>query len=231
MHAVAGPDGRQGSARGRGLLQVLAARLLAARLLTPALLVAACGGRTPPSRGCGDVIGAWSAPVDGVRARLVTTRAAGVRGVSLDVENTGGEPRELRWLGYLDAGFATFRLLDGAGHEPPPVLAWGGNALGGALREVLPVGRAVRHVIGRDLVVVSQGRRLVRIGAFGGGWELPADGAPRFLAARLASDPSVSPTLRLEVDPERELSTHPDAEPPHGRPWAGPLDVPPVCVD
>jgi hypothetical protein len=201
-------------------------------LCTIYLLVslAACGAHRPGR--CGDTVGAWSAPVDGLRARLITSGARADRAalrVDLEVEAVAG-PRAIHWVGMLDLGYATFALDDAAGATVAAALAWGGNGPGGAFREVVP--GAVRHLVATNLFVASEGRRLIRIGAFGGGWPMPTDGAPRYLRARVTgAAPGPDELEAYVVDPAIGSLGARGADTEPAPAWVGALDVPAVCVE
>ena len=192
--------------------------------------LAACGAHRPGR--CGDTVGAWSAPVDGLRARLITSGARADRAalqVDLEVEAVAG-PRAIHWVGMLDLGYATFALDDAAGAPVAAALAWGGNGPGGAFYEAV-VGR-VRHQVASNLFVPVDGRRLIRIGAFGGGWPMPNDATPRYLRARVTGAAAGPDELEVYVaEPAvgslgaRAVSAAPAPA------WVGTLDVPAVCVE
>ncbi|MBL8623677.1 MAG: hypothetical protein JNK64_20380 [Myxococcales bacterium] len=200
--------------------------------LVVALALTACGAHRPGR--CGDTVGAWSAPVDGLRARLITSGARADRAalqVALEIEPVAG-PRTIHWTGMLDLGYVTFALDDAAGAPVPAALAWGGNGPGGSFREALPA--RVRHLVATNLFVPVDGRRLVRIGAFGGGWPMATDGTSRRLRARVTGAAPASDELEAYVvDPAvgslgaRVVGADAAAAPA----WVGTLDVPAVCVD
>ncbi len=202
-------------------------------------LVAACRGpdvpRAPaPPAPCGDTVGAWSAPVDGLRARLITSGARADRAslqVALELEPVAG-PRAIHWAGMLELGYVTFALDDAAGAPVAAVLAWGGNGPSGSFREALR--GPVRHLVASNLFVPVDGQRLVRIGAFGGGWPMATDGTSRRLRARLTgAAPAPDELEAYVVDPAvvslgaRVVGADAAAPPA----WIGALDVPAVCVD
>lgn len=196
-----------------------------------ALALTACGAHRPGR--CGDTVGAWSAPVDGLRARLITSGARPDRAalqVALEIEPVAG-PRTIHWTGMLDLGYVTFALDDAAGAPVPAALAWGGNGPGGSFAEVIP--GAVRHRVASNLFVPVDGRRLVRIGAFGGGWPMATDGAPRRLRARVTGAPPAADEFEAYVvDPAvGSLGARPAATAPAAPAWVGTLEVPAVCVD
>lgn len=129
--------------------------------------------------------GAWSATAGDVRGRLVRS---GDR-IELELENASQQPHELRWDG-THLGFATFRLDDASGVEvPEPSWRYGGNEMVGSQSLQLPPG-TTRVVIGDPIYGSMMGHRTIRIGAFWGR-ELPDDGSPRFLRARVAADPAI----------------------------------------
>lgn len=120
------------------------------RLLTTCVIacLAACGAHRPGR--CGDTVGAWSAPVDGLRARLITSGARADRAalqVDLEVEAVAG-PRAIHWTGMLDLGYVSFALDEAAGAPVAAALAWGGNGPGGSFSEAV-AGR-VRHRVAND---------------------------------------------------------------------------------
>lgn len=202
------------------------------RLLTTCVIacLAACGAHRPGR--CGDTVGAWSAPVDGLRARLITSGARADRAalqVDLEVEAVAG-PRAIHWTGMLDLGYVSFALDEAAGAPVAAALAWGGNGPGGSFSEAV-AGR-VRHRVASNLFVPVDGRRLIRIGAFGGGWPMPNDGAARALRARVTGAAPGPDELEAYVaDPAdgslgaRSVSAAPAPA------WVGTLDVPAVCVE
>jgi len=159
-----------------------------------------------------DATGAWSSAVAGLRGRLVRT---GER-VELELDNVSARPLELHWAGYRLA-FATFRLDDASGAEvPEPDWRYGGNEATGRQHLLLATG-TTRVVVGDPIFGEVSGRRTVRIGAFWGR-EMPADGSPRFLRARvIGAQPSSG-----ELDPATSAA--------RGVVWLGSLDVPPVCL-
>jgi hypothetical protein len=176
---------------------------------------------------CGDVVGAWSSTVNGLRGRIVTSGSKPDRSsldIFLELENVSGqEPIELHFTGTLPLGFIAFRLDDAAGTDREPDWRFGGNAPTGEARALFPAGQVIRYSVHRGTFVSMMGKRALRIGAFWGR-ELPSDSSKRFLRAVITAGP-----------------THPDAvtyagdelvrTPPRARVWSGTLDVPGVCID
>lgn len=187
---------------------------------------------------CGDVVGTWSEPVDGLRGRLLTSGSQADRSslrVEVELENVGTTPLAIHWDGYVSLGYATFRLDDEAGAEvPEPDWRLGGNAPGGSLREVIPVAETVRHVVGDVFARFNDGR-ILRIGAFWGR-EMPTDGSRRFLRAQLSGRAPRPDDLLVQPGEGEEGGTTVGAPPgpsaqTEARAWIGPLEIPAVCVD
>lgn len=185
----------------------------------------------PTADRCGDVEGAWSSPVDGLRGRILTSRAQPDRSslrVEVELENVSAEPLAIHWDGYVNLGFVTFRLDDEAGAEvPEPDWRLGGNEPGGSLREVIPAGGTVRHAIG-EVFARFDGRRILRIGAFWGR-EMPTDGARRFLRGQVVGRAPRPGDLLVETEGD-ELTVR-DSAGTDARAWTGPLELPAVCID
>ncbi len=182
--------------------------------------------RTAPPTPCGDVVGAWSPVVSGLRARLVTSGSTPDRSaldVTLEVENTGDEAAELSWSGPIALGFAKFRLDDGQGNDVEPAWAFGGNELTGDVRAIFRAKKTVRYDVHRGAFARMSGKRALRIGAFWGR-ELPTDGSRRFLGATITAGP------RHADAPVYEGSDI-VRDPPRTRAFAGTIAVPAVCVD
>jgi hypothetical protein len=180
------------------------------------------------SRPCGDINGAWSPVVNGLRARLVTSGSKPDRSaldITLEIENVGGEPIELAWSGYIPLGFASFRLDDEQGRDIEPAWRFPGNAPGGDVRALFRANKTVRYEVHRGAFVTMMGKRALRIGAFWGR-ELPTDGTNRFLRATITGGSPHDGDLRYAYEGNDLVR-----DPPRARLFIGNLDVPPVCVD
>lgn len=177
---------------------------------------------------CGNVVGAWSMVVNGLRARLVTSESKPDRSaldIDLEVENVSPqEPIELHWTGYVTLGFATFRLEDAAGSDAEPPWRFAGNSAAGPTRGLFPAGKVIRYVVHRGPFATMNGRRALRIGAFWGR-ELPSDGSkPFFLRAVVTAGPTHSNAPTYEGD--QLVRT-----PAPARVWTGTLEIPAVCIE
>ncbi len=182
---------------------------------------------------CGDVTGAWSSVVGGLRGRLVTSgsRADGsALRVTVELQNVSGAgPLEIHWSGRPQAGFLTFRLDDAAGAEvPEPPWRLGGNEPGGNLRETIPPTGTVRRDVADNVLERFNGERILRIGAF---WarQMPSDGSRRALRATVTGEaPSDAGTLVYSAEGGAVRTASPSDE--RGRVWTGSLELPAVCV-
>jgi hypothetical protein len=175
---------------------------------------------------CGDVIGAWSQTVNGLRARLVTSGSKPDRSaldITLEIENVSDQPIEMHWTGYIPLGFASFRLDDTQGKDIEPAWRFGGNAPSGDVRAIFRPKKTIRYDVHRGAFVPTMGNRALRIGAFWGR-ELPGDGTKRFLRATITAGPAHRNASAYEGN---DL-VH---DPPPARVFAGTLEVPAVCVD
>ncbi|MDP3276704.1 MAG: hypothetical protein Q8Q09_16010 [Deltaproteobacteria bacterium] len=162
---------------------------------------------------CGDVAGAWSESVGGLRGRVITSgsRADGsALRVTLELHNESVAERvTLRWAGRPEVGFVVPDLEDAQGASvPEPAWRLPGNEFGvNGVRHIAP-GQTVALDFAGNLFERGGLGRIVRIGAF---WarEMPLGGPQRY--------------LRLRV-PQAVGTTA-------GRAWTGPLVLPRVCVD
>jgi hypothetical protein len=184
---------------------------------------AAAPSTSPP---CGDVTGAWSQVVGGLRARLVTSGSKPDRSaldITLEIENVGGDAIELPWSGYVPLGFATFRLDDAQGNDIEPAWRFGGNSPSGDVRAIFRPKKTMRYDVHRGTFVTMMGKRALRVGAFWGR-ELPTDGSKRFLRATItagAPHPNAPAYEANEIVPD----------PPNSRVFSGTLEIPPVCIE
>jgi hypothetical protein len=188
---------------------------------------------------CGDVVGAWSPVVGGLRGRLVTSGSRADRSalrLALELENVSGRgPLEVNWNGSIQIGFAAFELADATGAlVPEPAWRWGGNESVGHARVIMPSSGVVQFVVADNLFAPMMGRRAMRLGAFWGR-EMPTDGSRRFLRARVTGvAPPVHTWVQVEIPAVdgggmSVRAAAPDE--PSGHTWIGTLDVPAVCVD
>ena len=157
----------------------------------------------------------WSVVVDGVRGRLVVTRAPEHAGkpqlhIDLELENVRDTamPAEIRWGSFED--MVKFSLEDAAGRALPAI-APGGNSL--AIPDYwqpLPIRAALRVPISRNAYeYVSAGRTLFRPLVFQA-WEL--------------TDPPPGPLyLRATFTPARSDEANRNV-------WTGPLELPRVAL-
>lgn len=180
----------------------------------------------PVSAGCGDVVGAWSPVVNGLRARLVTTGSKpdhSALDVALEIENVGGDVIELPWSGDVGLGFATFRLDDAQGKDIEPAWRFGGNSFTGDVRAIFRPKKTIRYDVHRGAFATMNGKRALRIGAFWGR-ELPNDGSRRFLGATItAGTPKPDAPAYEGVEIVRD--------PPRAKVFSGTLQVPAVCIE
>ena len=191
------------------------------------------GGTAMPSspstsRPCGDVTGAWSPVVSGLRARLVTSgsiRDRSALDITLEIENVSADMIDLSWTGSIPLGFARFHLDDASGKDIEPAWRFGGNELTGDVRAIFRPHQTVRYRIHRGAFVTMMGKRALRIGAFWGR-ELPTDGSKRFLRATLTGGPPHAKAIPYAYEGDDLVR-----DPPSARPFSAALDVPPVCVD
>jgi hypothetical protein len=181
---------------------------------------------TDASAPCGDVVGAWSPVVSGLRARLVTSGSQADHSalhIVLEVENVSGHgPLAVDWEGYIPFGFVTFRLEDAAGTDREPAWALGGNSPSGKIRAIFPPNKVVSYVIHDSTFGSMMGGRILRIGAFWGR-ELPSNGSRRFLRARVTGSPALVAAVTYEGEEPAATSTPASV-------WVGSLDVPLVCI-
>ncbi len=146
--------------------------------------------------------GAWSAPVAGLRGRLVVVRLADSEGhrqagLDLELENVRdvADAIQIAWEGA--SSMLDFTLEDAAGHAVPR-LALGGNELVVPARLALPPGATLRLRISRGLY---ESAKLVRPTSFQG-WEIRPD-TPKtlYLRATFAPPGSKVRTERLWTGP------------------------------
>lgn len=176
---------------------------------------------------CGDVVGAWSSVVNGLRGRLVTSGSRRDRlalRVVIELENDSGSLLEIDWTGRIHVGFATFHLEDEHRKEvPEPGWQFGGNeAASGQLRTPLAPTGVAQRVVGDKVLLPFNGGRAIRIGAFWGR-DMPTDGSRRFLRATVRGGPLLPDALAYEGDSFVEKA-------PRGRAWVGALELPAVCI-
>lgn len=172
---------------------------------------------------CGDVVGAWSSVVDGLRARLVTSGSKPDKSslrIVLEIENVSDQPLEIHWDG-LYLGFQTFRLEDATGNDVEPPWRLPGNAPSGKVRAVFPPAKVVTYELHRGPFEKMKDARILRIGAF---WGRELDGSRRLLRSKVMGVPKLEGAAAYEG---QELATNV----PPGRVWTGPLEVPGVCVE
>lgn len=196
------------------------------------VVVLGCAGAPAASYGterCGDVEGAWSAPVDGLRGRLVTSGSRAdhtALRVDVELENVGDAPLAIHWDGRPSLGFVTFALADRSGADvPDPPWRLGGNEPGGSMAEVIGAHATVRHTI-PNVFDRFDGGRIVRIGAFWG-MPMPEDGA--LLRGTVAGREGAPDDLGVVPGDEVLVRGEPIAA--GLRTWRGPLELPPVCLD
>ena len=205
----------------------------AASTSEPATAPAAISEAAPAAAsGCGATTGAWSAAVDGLRARLV--RAGGPEdgtplslAIEIEIENISGEALDIHWSGPPH-GFSTFRLDDEDGAEvPEPPWRLGGNEAVGDFRAYIAPHSAVRTEV-QGIITRFDDAPIVRIGAF---WarELPAVGRRILHAAIAGGAPAANEVLVVRGE-DGTVIRQVEPTDPVGRTWTGPLDVPGVCV-
>jgi hypothetical protein len=194
--------------------------------------LSACGAASPEPRAverretvafetrgeCEGGAGAWSEAVDGLRGRVVFSDTE--PHLVIELENVSAQPIALHWDGSPSVGFATFALRDGAGNEPMPDWAFGGNEMTGSLALVLPAGaRNTRDAMASFSTGLAGETRVLRIGAFWGR-ALPDDGSPRYLSARVVSRA-----------PGAGDTTEDGSAITGATPWTSALELPAVCID
>lgn len=186
------------------------------------------GGARTASAACGDATGAWSAPVSGLRARLVSSGSKPDRSaldIALEIENVSGEAVDLSWSGAIPTGFTRFRLDDAQGNDLEPDWRFGGNEPTGDTRALFPAKKTIRYDIHKGAFTMMMGRRALRIGAFWGR-ELPSDGSKRLLRATIAASAS-----RVAASDFGYEGTELVRSPPPARAFTGTLEVPPLCIE
>lgn len=184
---------------------------------------------------CGNVAGAWSPPVNGLRARLITSDSRADRSalrIVLELENVSPRALEIHWRGRPDAGFARPHL-DDASHTEVPVagVVFGGNEMTGSMRAPIAVHGVLRATVADNAFQRIGGIRHVRVGSF---WsrQMPTDGSPRFFRMRIEGD-SADPAGEtvLETGATGASVAVRANRAPTGEAWRGAIDVPSVCVD
>ncbi len=187
------------------------------------------------ARRCGNVVGEWSPPVDGLRARLITSDSRADHSalrIVIELENVSPRVLEIHWRGRPDIGFARPHL-DDASHTEVPVagMVFGGNEMTGSMRAPIAVHGVLRAIIAQNAYQRIGGIRHLRIGSF---WsrQMPTDGSPRFFRVRIegdAPDPAGEAVLETDATGASVAVQAPHA--PTGDAWRGAIDVPAVCVD
>lgn len=185
-------------------------------------------GATPredASTVCGDVVGAWSMVVGGLRGRLVTSGSkpdGSALDITLEIENVSGQgPLELHWEGNMTEGFASFRLDDEAGHEQQE-MGVGGSLITGSCRATLQPTKIARFPLHRGAFEGVAGRRTLRLRVF---WmrELPSDRSRRFLRGQVTGGPAIRRARDCDGGGQAPKGRR-------GRVWIGSLELPAVCI-
>jgi len=220
--ASAGPVAPNASARA---LPTTTPSASALPTTTPSAAASEARSIVHSSTTCGDVEGAWSPVVSGLRGRLVTSGSkpdhSALR-IVLELENVSDQgPLEIHWMGDVHLGFATFRLDDAAGNDIEPPWRLGGNAPSGNIRAFLPPAKVVRYDVHGGPFETMMGGRILRIGAFWGR-QLPSDGSRRFLRGQVTGAPALDGAIAYEGNAPAAM--------PRGRVWIGRLELPAVCI-